>query len=409
MNSILELLLDFINSISLPPFLLPVLIIAIIIFIYLVLSRKGRRFLLLEKRLQVLDGRLYALENHVNQLNQNPQPALQSNTDLINQTIQSLPAQIIQQVSQSLEGRLQTIENQVHQLNQNQKKAFELESTLFHQTTEELPAQMVKQVSQSVTQSMEERLQMIENQVNQLNQNQQTALQSESVLIHQTTEELPAQIIQQVSRSVSQSLEERLLAIEAQINQLNQNQQTALQLESVLLNQTTEWLSEQGIKQMSQPLADNLPDTSNEKPELSPFAKAMIREFNERDDFGQIYAASLLTLSRMEESFGEGDKIAQGNKYNLQEDKQGIFWAIKELTSKNYLLVLNQDRLTPQQFKNTFQFSIKYINQVFDCRKEFDRNKHTGVKMIYPAIAVKNQYGGSEQIELKVRGELEFY
>lgn len=125
--------------------------------------------------------------------------------------------------------------------------------------------------------------------------------------------------------------------------------------------------------------------------------------------------SKVITLSITEKSFGNiykpGSQLAeesaeQGAKtLYLQEDSKGIFWAIKDQNSDNYLLILNQKRLNPKQLKNTFEFSLKHIDQIFNGGKEFDKNKHTGVKIIYPAIARKD----SDILELKHKGQLGFF
>lgn len=266
-----------------------------------------------------------------------------------------------------------------------------IEEKLTHlsQKIEALP----EQIMQEVYQLLEERLKLIEAKINQTNHDEEPGIRSERDLIDQEINELPEQIMQEVS----QLLEERLKPIEAKINQINQifenqnNNEKANNYDSDLSEQTTE---------------------------LSSFAQTMIKEFNaKKDDFVRsyqsngIYQSNLITLSITKESFASTYKQetqTSAKSSQFQDDKDGIFWAIEDPNSNKYFLVLNQERLTPQEFKY-LEFSLKHINLVFDIRKEFEKKKHRGVKIICPAIAVKKQPGGSEQLELKVKGELEFY
>ena len=224
-------------------------------------------------------------------------------------------------------------------------------------------------------------------------------------MINQAIAALPAQITQQVS----QSLEGRLQAIETQVNQLNQNQQSGSLSNATLINQTPELRPEKVNQERNQPLDDYWPDTPDKKPELSQYAKDMTSEFNKKTaNFNQYYASGRLTLSMRGKGFGKEYKsrTQTSAKYSqFQDDKNGIFWAIKDQVKNQYLLVINQYKLTSQEFKNTFEYSLKHINQVFDGGDKYDGDKHTGVKIIYPGILVKK----GKQLELKVRGELEFY
>ena len=509
---------------SLPTFSLPILIIILTIFVYLVLSKKSRKFLLYQwnklfssgsalnyensdmktqespiapidiqsdtasidqinelKQLleefvtqrfwgiqdqinKLLEERLQSIETQVNQLNQKPQTGIRSDTDyLIDQSIKELFDRIIEQSSKSLEQRLQTAQDQVHQsvedkfqtvqaqLNQSVEDKFQTIPNQINQFVEERLQTAQNQLNQFVeerlqtvqnqlNQSVEQKLKIVQNQLNQLKQTPQADFKFDATSINQTIGALPGQITQQVS----QSLEGRFQAIETQVNQLNQNQQIGNQSDATLTNEAIKVLPAQITQQVSQSLEEkleaftqqvsqsleerlqinltsestdnddekdnNIPDTSDEKPELSQFAKNMIHEFNNRtDNFDQLYASSLLTLSKTVEGFGRdykpGDEEAEYFYSQFTKDSEGLFWAIKEPQSNTYLLVLNQTRLNSQQFQTIFGFSSQYMNQVFDVVNKFEKNKHTGVKIIYPAIVEKK----GEQIELKIRGELEFY
>ena len=346
---------------------------------------------ILEQVSQLLEERFQPIED---QLNQQQQQDIQSDTALINQTIEALPVQIMQQVSQSLEGRLQAIETQVNQLNQQQQQDIQLDTALINQTIEALPTQIMQQISQS----LEGRLQAIETQVNQLNQELKADKKQQA--------DIPSDIatISQFIQQASQSVEEQLKPIKEQIKERHPFE--ALKLIGTKLNQLGDTENDDDEEKI-----DNLPETSDEKPELSAFAKDMISAFNQVENFGQLFASGRLALSMNPKAFARNYKPKEEDTENSAKnshfvaDKNGLFWAIRDHPSNNYLLVLNQDRLTPQNFKNTFNFLIKHISQVFDGGDKYDKGKHTELKIIYPAIIVKH----GEQIELKVRGELEFY
>ena len=396
-------------------------------------KQQAKDFASLEERVKAIEAQ------QVNQLNQNSQLDSPWDKSLINQAIADLLAQIIQQ----LEERFNAIETQVHQLDQKPQTVVRSDTDdLIDQLIKELFARIIEQGSKS----LEERLQTTQDQVdqpledkfqniqNQLNQFVEEKLQKTQDQINQSVEgklqNLQAQINQSLEEQLQpietklnqvQSLEERLQAIETQVQKPIQDRLADIQSDTNSISQNIETPSEQkitdnlnGISKKDDENDENLLDTSDldrldQRPELSPYAKNMISEFNKRTaNFNQFYASCRLTLSMRGKGFGKDYKSGTQTltkSSQFQDDKNGIFWAIKDQDTNKYLLVLNQDRLTPKQLQNTFEFSLKHISQVFDGGDEYNRNKHTGVKIIYPAIVVKK----GKQLELKVRGKIEFY
>ncbi|MEM9274874.1 MAG: hypothetical protein AAGA80_18215 [Cyanobacteria bacterium P01_F01_bin.143] len=226
-------------------------------------------------------------------------------------------------------------------------------------------SQYPKDQIQEVNTSLEKRLKQINTQINQLSHFLQQECQLERASIFKKNEVFPPQILEQVP----QILDERLKPIEGQINELI-------------------YLLDQQLKPIK-----TKHNQISETPKILSITKK---------SFGDSYKRG---IQRSEEE--KTDELS--NNLFLKEDSQGIFQAIKEQNSNNFLLFLNQERLTPHEFQNTFEFSIKHIDQVFDYSDEFNKNKHTGVKIINPAIAVNKQVEDSEVLELKVKGKLEFH
>ena len=355
-----------------------VLMIVLIIFIYLVISKKSRKSLLAK-----WNQFLTRLSGNSNLNSGEPKEDVEEKP---NSPIVSPTDKVLSEESNPL------IDKEMPQDLEEQLKP--LVEKLVEERLKSLPAQ--------VNQSVEERLKSLPAQVNRLNQDPQKNIQLGAAFINNKLEELPEKITQQVSQSLEGKFEELPEKITQQVSQSLENK---FPLEETSFDQSSNDAEKDDDED------DNISDNSDEKPELSQFAKAMITEFNERDNFGQMYASNRLTLSMNPKAFAGGykpEEVGTGEtaKYSdFDEDKGGIFWAIKEHQSNKHLLVLNQDRLTPQQFKSTLGFSTKHLSQVFDGVEKYDGNKHEGVKIIYPAIVEEK----GERLELKTRGELDFY
>lgn len=285
----------------------------------------------------------------------------------------------------------------------SQKDLFSTEIPSLEQDSEVISEQVLEQILQD----LEERLNPIKEQIKELSK----SLEELKPIEHQINK-------------LSQSLK-KLKPIEAKPKQPSEslNNNTKLFSDTKLIPDMAEGQGAGGKGDKVPPLNatwsnkeknNYTQDDSGSSSELSYFAQSVLEDFNKKEvNFTKIYPTRL-NLSITEESFGynykgtlapEEETTKWSKNLYLEKDSQGIFSAIKDQDSDNYLLVLNQKRLTPKQLKNTFEFSLKHIDQIFDGGKKFDKNKHTGVKIVSPAIAVKD----SEILELKHKGKLEFF
>lgn len=285
-------------------------------------------------------------------------------------------------------------------------------SQIFFKSREDRHSQPNEDIIKEVSSSSEKLLNSLEAQVNQFSHSLESATDEQELCSLNND----LQIVK-----VFRALEERIKYLETQVTQvyqLSQSLEERLKPIETRLNHPSEPPNNNNNEE-----DDYTRDNSGLSSELSDFSQRKIGEYkHKRVDLPQMYSAESrrLTLSITEESFGAKYKATTqtseeegseewSKKLFLEEDCQGIFLAVEEQNRDNYCLVLNQKRLTPKQFKTTFEFTVKHINQVFDYGEEFDKNKHTGIKIINPAIAVKKKVGGIELLELKVRGDLEFY